>query len=537
MLIVGMIMFVASTCLADMATFNAGNGTVYDTSISGRPSNQNWDYSYDSYLYTGLLASTNDEMRSLVAFDVSSLAGKSINSAQLRMRVLDGGNPTIFNLATVTIGIYEILPANAGWQQNLAMSTSPTVGHYVTWNYKNQVAFDGGPYTGSTPWAGSAGLSTAGVDYNPTPLFTFQTDLTKVYGYLTVDLPVALIDQWVTGANAGLIIKCSPLPANDWAFMMSSRTGADNGPNLFVDYHTGPNVLADCNAVWAAGQGMEADLNKDCKVDMKDLYTVATSWLACDKPIQCGCPSLPSVGLSTYYASAAPSGMSIDGNLNEWPAFDYTDSGWCTSKWVKLAKTYYGTPSDVNNAYMCVMYSATQNVIYAAIIADDYNPVYWDGLNAYSSEGQDDIEVFIQGNRSNSSPQNPLGIWTNAQHMVVGLNSDLVTTWARWATGVAFGDYAGPPQEIGSPGLEAKVSRTHIGNYDHVVYELKLIPYDYYGGLEAMPNVITDLSSGSRLGFDITLGTKASSSFGMLCPNDFEGKYQNVNQYSLLICE
>jgi hypothetical protein len=238
-LVIGMCVLVAPTCWADVATFNKDNSTVSDTYISGRPSNQNWDYSYDAYLQTGLLASTNDEMRSLVAFNVSSLAGQysSINSAQLRLRVLDGGNPAIFNLATVTIGIYEILPANAGWQQNLAGSSNQSGNHYVTWNYKLQTAGDAQPsYEGSTPWAGSAGLSTAGVDYNPTPLFTFQTDLTKVYGYLTVDLPVALVEQWVTGANAGLLIKCSPLPANDWAFMMSSRTGGDNGPNLFVDY-------------------------------------------------------------------------------------------------------------------------------------------------------------------------------------------------------------------------------------------------------------------------------------------------------------
>jgi N-acetylneuraminic acid mutarotase len=37
--------------------------------------------------------------------------------------------------------------------------------------------------------------------------------------------------------------------------------------------------LSDCNAVWANGLGMAADLNHDCHVDMKDMEILADSWL------------------------------------------------------------------------------------------------------------------------------------------------------------------------------------------------------------------------------------------------------------------
>ena len=41
---------------------------------------------------------------------------------------------------------------------------------------------------------------------------------------------------------------------------------------------------SDCNQVWAKGYGIEADLNTDCKVDMKDVRMYAEKWLQCYVP-------------------------------------------------------------------------------------------------------------------------------------------------------------------------------------------------------------------------------------------------------------
>jgi hypothetical protein len=61
-----------------------------------------------------------------------------------------------------------------------------------------------------------------------------------------------------------------------------------NDPNNPDCGHTGlpnPNQpSSSCHGIWQSGFGMEADLNHDCYVDIKDLVVFAGDWLRCNNP-------------------------------------------------------------------------------------------------------------------------------------------------------------------------------------------------------------------------------------------------------------
>ncbi|HBG25621.1 MAG: hypothetical protein A2Y10_01210 [Planctomycetes bacterium GWF2_41_51] len=520
LLIIGMIIFSAIAQLGFAGTGTASFNPMYDTLISSQTNHNTGEDCFWMYIQVGGNSEYSDEQRSILYFDVSSLAGiqnRVITSAKLRL-FRAGTYTSVYSGGTINVGVHKILAANAGW-----------VEWDVCWAYKSQSGEEP-DWTGSLPWAGSAGLSTPGVDYAAEPLTTFEYNTGSDTGYIDITLPPSVIEEWITQTNAGVLLKCDPVPDLDLGLFKSNEWGADF-PTLVVDYVT----LEDCDDIWQAGLGMKGDINKDCSVNLKDLDVLSDTWLNCNDPRECGpCPDLPSEGVSMYFASAAPATVTINGDLSEWPVFDYSPTNWCGSKWIKIDKEYYDFPMNYSNAYMCLMYSATDDVIYAAVIVDDSDPVYWNTSSPYDWDAQDNIEVFIQGDYYNRIPTNPLFTWSNAQHVSVGLGNDLATTWAIWPTGVPFGGY---PMETGNPGIEAKINRTVISGHDHLIYEMKLIPYDNYGGINGTTTVRTNLQQGSKIGFDITLSVKSSGSFGMICPNAQIGKAENVVRYSQLICE
>ncbi|MCC6423773.1 MAG: DNRLRE domain-containing protein [Phycisphaerales bacterium] len=141
-----------------------------------------------------IMSTTGLAVHSLLQFDISSLAGKgTIDSATLKLtRRSIGANDQTYN-----VYIYQLADANAGWQQGTGTGSAATAGD-VTWN--NRIH-------SSTPWAGSAGASTAGTDYISTPVATISYEANVANG-LVYEIPLSntLIEHWISGPNAGLII-------------------------------------------------------------------------------------------------------------------------------------------------------------------------------------------------------------------------------------------------------------------------------------------------------------------------------------------
>ena len=306
-------------------------------------------------------------------------------------------------------------------------------------------------------------------------------------------------------------------------------------------YAVGLGEPVTCAEVLAEGYSIPEDYNENCYVDVPDLAHMADDWLRCMDPADannCEQPWVPPVvyeGRLAYRASAAPA-MTINGILTEWPANDYDPCDPLASQWIAIDKVYFGTPFDVADAFMCLMYDAATDVVYGAVTVTDSDPVYIDGVD-FSWPTQDNIELYIQGDPDNDTPLDPQGSYANAQQFAIGLATDESTTYTLWGDHPEY-PAVGSNGETAPVGLEAAVVRTINGGSHDVVYEFKVVPYDNYDGLtgDGSGTVQTNLSPGAQFALDVVLSV-ASSGYGMLCPNEMPGKSANVDMYATVTCE
>ncbi len=176
-------------------TFQEGGTNAFVTDYAGTSdttlgSNVNgWNGGALDYFAVG----RNFSRRSILSFDLSPLAGEvgTVESAQLMLSL--GGNATSANL---TIAVYQLTAANAGWLEGSGMFTGLASPGEATWGQKG---YD------TAVWAGSAGASVSGTDYVATPVTTFvwKPGDTSV----TLDLTTAMVQGWISTPeeNAGLI--------------------------------------------------------------------------------------------------------------------------------------------------------------------------------------------------------------------------------------------------------------------------------------------------------------------------------------------
>lgn len=47
--------------------------------------------------------------------------------------------------------------------------------------------------------------------------------------------------------------------------------------------------IESCSDVWFYGYGLAADMNRDCKIDLKDLLKLADDWARCYDPANTNC--------------------------------------------------------------------------------------------------------------------------------------------------------------------------------------------------------------------------------------------------------
>lgn len=230
--------FTASATVEDTLLFTNRQGDFEDNNYGN--SAVHWIGTRDTN--PGGISTSDQLSRALIRFDVTSLAGEysQINSVTLRM-YYESQEFWESGLSQLTLDVFPVAPANENWIEGNGGKAGTGES---AWAFRN------GPAAASTPWAGSTGLSAAGTDYTDDSIATYtiaSADPTGVWVDFTFDLveAQALIDDWVAGDNAGLlIVRSNDLTHFDDSVQFSSEAGrvrfetsdATNKPQLIIDY-------------------------------------------------------------------------------------------------------------------------------------------------------------------------------------------------------------------------------------------------------------------------------------------------------------
>lgn len=158
------------------------------------------------------LLQTAANVRGLIEFDLSSIpATATCQSATLTLTQSLSGAAQAF-----TVAVYSIAVGNAAWPEGTKAGTSGGAGD-CCWTRLDQAA-------SPTSWAGSAGLSTSGTDYEASSLGSFSGNKSDANGtaYSTT-LTAARVQGWfgATNTNYGLLLiptaDCGGLASSDHA--------------------------------------------------------------------------------------------------------------------------------------------------------------------------------------------------------------------------------------------------------------------------------------------------------------------------------
>ncbi len=211
------------------------SGTDNLSLIGGANAGRN--YGNSNSLWAGKDAQGADR-RILLRFDVSALDGVTdgVTSATLTMTLENLSGSTS---GSVLLSLYEVSSANAGWVQGNAGGAFEAGSS--AWNYRQSATVN---------WAGSAGLSTPGIDYVNTVIDGVKTVTTGATGQegveVTWSLSAELLERWISGDNAGLLFVVTPvgedpLEAGDnFRFASSTWGTVAHRPELTVTYEAIP---------------------------------------------------------------------------------------------------------------------------------------------------------------------------------------------------------------------------------------------------------------------------------------------------------
>ncbi len=155
--------------------------------------------------------------------DLSAASGQTVTNATLRLYKTDWSNQT----ADVTVNIYQVAAANAGWVEGAGLGT--LVDGTSDWSWKIQ--------TVNTPWAGgqNSGCGKAGTDYTIS-LVGSVTALDATAGYIDINLDASVIQNWIDNPsqNYGLILTAPGATAGQVVWFNSSEAGSGN-PELVLN--------------------------------------------------------------------------------------------------------------------------------------------------------------------------------------------------------------------------------------------------------------------------------------------------------------
>src|SRR5690606_3625455 len=155
------------------------------------------------------------ERRGLLRFDLTGFEGKVVSGdGTLRLTQANTG-ATAGNYQIV---VYQISEANANWIEGTGSGTTAANGQ-PAWYYKAK-----GSST-NVDWAGSAGLSTPGVDYVVSPVASFTFDVSNDREDVFITIPEALLQFWINNpaANGGLLFMPAAGTPNSLGGFFSSN--------------------------------------------------------------------------------------------------------------------------------------------------------------------------------------------------------------------------------------------------------------------------------------------------------------------------
>ena len=370
------------------------------------------------------------------------------------------------------------------------------------------------------------------INVTPTDFMAFDVKNDMAYGNatLTVNLfwrnslgNTGVTGPMITGLTDGHLIDSAgwkhcrvgmppfPCTITGIVFGITENTKIVTLDNLAISPEYLPQT---CDQVNAAGLGLYGDITGDCYVDMNDVEALAFDW------VQNTDPYSPNhvIGNATPTNKIVRGTAVVDGSIAEWTN---------QVEWVPLDKVLYGTPTDVNGAKMALRWNEATNKIYAAVVVPDTTHVFRDSY-LIDLEGDwdssDRIEVFSQGDAVGG--EYTTGFSDAAQQYFVGHKT--ITTGGSWVSWPFGFNFVGVPD----PNFEYAVSIE--GN--NLVYEVGVQMYDNYAGRPGSEGdtIITDLSVGKFVGFDIVVDTRRGNNldeFGVLAANSYTAKAYNASNF------
>lgn len=151
----------------------------------------------------------------------------------------------------VTCTIYEISDANGDWIPGDNYGSTADAGE-PCWNYKEY---------NTVGWAGSAGLSTSGTDYEATALGSFVIPASAVTGdHYTCAIDTDTVAAWFgQSTNNGIIMRCS---GNAEYIGSAENTNASYRPYLVVEYIESGLVSQALAGVLSSAGNLARQVNK-----------------------------------------------------------------------------------------------------------------------------------------------------------------------------------------------------------------------------------------------------------------------------------
>lgn len=185
----------ATTISTTVDTYMASDGATTNYGTSGA-------------LYVGEMETGLSYRRSLIKFDLTSIAGQTIISAKLRLY-----NSEDYAAESGTLSVYRVLKA---WTEA-----------GCTWN----------KYDGSSDW-GTAGCSNTTTDREADAIGTLAFTATASGDWVEVTLDAAKVQEWNDGTltNNGILLKMNTEDADCQVFHSSDDT---NDPQLVVELASG----------------------------------------------------------------------------------------------------------------------------------------------------------------------------------------------------------------------------------------------------------------------------------------------------------
>lgn len=172
--------------------------------------------------------------KTLLRFDLTAFAGMQLDGdATFTMYQR---NP--FG-TRVEVSLYQISAANAGWNEGNGGTGAADPGESA-WNFLSQ----GSP---ATPWAGSAGLSTAGVDFLTGPIVTFDYIPSGVNGTaFNITIPGWVLQGWIDdpSTNAGMLLVANTQTTGAYGSFYNNVASQGVRPSLTFAVVPEPSTIA-----------------------------------------------------------------------------------------------------------------------------------------------------------------------------------------------------------------------------------------------------------------------------------------------------